>query len=136
MFLRKITVAIILCLAFFVQSAFCAENYKVKDLLLDSSDKMVFIRGIGNFKSIPQTSSYVPIPTQNTNSVNLITDITAFKMTNPSRYVIDIPNAVLINSSRIYKIQNSSVLNNIQMSQFRLTLILLELFLMSKKRRI
>ena len=79
---------------------------------------MVLIRGIGNINNSIQQNSYVPIPTQNENTINLITKTTAFKMTSPSRYVVDIPNAILINPSRIYKLQNSSSIQTIQMSQF------------------
>ena len=118
MFLLRITLAIIFCLTFFVQNAFCAEIYKIKDLVIDSSDRMVLIRGIGNINNSIQQNSYVPIPTQNENTINLITKTTAFKMTSPSRYVVDIPNAILINPSRIYKLQNSSSIQTIQMSQF------------------
>jgi len=118
LFLSRLTAIIFFIVAFFIQNAFCAEIYKVNDLIIDSSDNLVFIKGIGNFKTMTQNATYIPMPSQNENSINLITDITSFKMTNPSRFVVDIPNAVLINSSRTHKIQNSSVLNTIQMSQF------------------
>ena len=117
MFLLRIIAVIFFVLAFFVQNAYCAGDYKVKDVVIDSSDKMILIRGQGNYKNSSE-AVYIPMPSQNGNSINFITKVNAFKILNPSRYVVDIPNATLINPSRTYKVQNSSIIKSIQMSQF------------------
>ena len=73
MILLRITTIIIFILSFFLQNAFCAENYKIKDILIDNSDKMIFIRGQGSFKN-NSTDVYVPLPNQN-KSLNLINNL-------------------------------------------------------------
>ena len=91
-----------------------SDNYKVKDVITDNSDRMVLITGVGNFKNnkaIVKTTA---------SSTNVITDISHFTLNNPYRYVIDIPNAVLIGASRDIKLNNSSVITNIKLSQFSL----------------
>ena len=117
LFLLRIIAIIFFFFAFFNQNAICAENYIVKDLKVDASDKMIFIEGQGNYK-LNQNDTYVPVPTQNSSSIKLMTDITTFSITNPSRFVVDIPNAVLIGANRNFKIQNSKTIKNIQLSQF------------------
>ncbi len=119
MFLLRLTVIIFFIIISFAQSAFCANSFRVKDLITDNSDRIIFIGGEGNFQR-PKEAVYVPIPAQNqnSNSVNLITNITTFTITSPYRYVIDIPNAVLDGASRTYELKNSSVIKNIQVAQF------------------
>jgi len=97
-----------------VQSALCAE-FRVQDIVVDSSDRMIFIKGKGNYKNNLQT---IEVPTPGSNSIRLINNITSFTISSPSRYVIDIPNATLEGSNRTYKIQNSTVLNSVQLAQF------------------
>lgn len=119
LFLLRLTVIIFFIIISFAQNAFCANSFRVKDLIIDNSDRIIFIGGEGNFQR-PKEAVYVPIPSakQNSNSVNLITNITAFTITSPYRYVIDIPNAVLDGASRTYELKNSSVIKNIQIAQF------------------
>ncbi len=119
LFLLRLTVIIFFIIISFAQNAFCANSFRVKDLIIDNSDRIIFIGGEGNFQR-PKEAVYVPIPSakQNSNSVNLITNITAFTITSPYRYVIDIPNAVLNGASRTYELKNSSVIKNIQIAQF------------------
>ena len=81
-----------------------ADNYKVKDLITDNSDRMILIVGEGNFR----------------NKKPLTTDIAHFTLNNPYRYVVDIPNAVLVGASRDIKLNNSSSITNIRLSQFSL----------------
>jgi len=97
------------------QLALCADDFRIKDIVVDSSDRLILIKGQGNYKNNLQT---VEIPTQNANSVKLINNITPFTISAPPRYVIDIPNATLEGSNRTYKIQNSSVLQSVQLAQF------------------
>ena len=97
-----------------VQSALCAE-FCVQDIVVDSSDRMIFIKGKGNYKNNLQT---IEVPTPGSNSIRLINNITSFTISSPSRYVIDIPNAALEGANRTYKIQNSTVLNSVQLAQF------------------
>ncbi len=119
MFLLRLTVIIFFIIISFAQTAFCANSFRVKDLIIDNSDRIIFISGEGNFQR-PKEAVYVPIPstTQNTNSINLITNITTFTITSPYRYVIDIPNAILDGASRTYELKNSSIIKNIQVAQF------------------
>lgn len=119
MFLLRLTVIIFFIIISFAQSAFCANSFRVKDLITDNSDRIIFIGGEGNFQR-PKEAVYVPIPStkQNPNTLNLITNITTFTITSPYRYVIDIPNAVLDGASRTYELKNSSVIKNIQVAQF------------------
>ena len=79
MFLLRLTVIIFFIIISFAQSAFCANSFRVKDLITDNSDRIIFIGGEGNFQR-PKEAVYVPIPAQNqnSNSVNLITNITTF----------------------------------------------------------
>lgn len=97
------------------QNALCAGNFYVKDVVIDSSDRLVLIKGQGNYKNNLQTSA---VPTPANDSVRLINNITAFTISSPSRYVIDIPNAILDGGSRTYKIQNSSTLQSVSLAQF------------------
>ena len=119
MFLLRLTVIIFFIIISFAQNAFCANSFRVKDLITDNSDRIIFIGGEGNFQR-PKEAVYVPIPStkQNPNTLNLITNITTFTITSPYRYVIDIPNAVLDGASRTYELKNSSVIKNIQVAQF------------------
>ena len=48
-----------------VQSALCAE-FRVQDIVVDSSDRIILIKGKGNYKNNLQI---VEVPTQNSNSV-------------------------------------------------------------------
>ena len=110
----------LIIIAFFIflfagQRGFCAANYSVDDVLIDNSDRMILIKGTGNYKNGLET---VQIPTAGANAVKLINNITPFTITAPARYVLDIPNAVLKGSSRTYTIKNSTVLQNIQLAQF------------------
>ena len=123
--LLKLTLAIIFLLMVTIQSAYCAPvsslassaGFKVKDIIIDNSDKLIYIRGQGNFKT-GASAIYAPIPGINQNtSINLINNISTFTISSPYRYVVDIPNAVLQGSSRTYKMQNSS-LQSIALSQF------------------
>lgn len=109
-FLRLI-VSIVL-FALLSLSAYCAD-YKIKDVTLDNSDRIIVIKGQGNFKT-QANSVYAPVPT----GLNILTDISKFTITNPARYVLDIPNATLIGSSRSYTLNNSNVVQNVQLSQF------------------
>ena len=117
--LTKLTAIIVILLMLAVQgmlcSAFGAENLKIKDIITDNSDRLIYIRSTGSFKGF-QTATYAPIPNSN-NSVNLINNITTFTISSPFRYVIDVPNATLIGASRNYKFQNS-IIQNIALSQF------------------
>lgn len=118
MFLLRFVILIFLFCAFFVQNAFCAAEYRVNGLLIDNSDKFVLINGQGSYKTT-QTSTYVPIPSANTNtSTHLINNLTTFTLTNPYRFVVDIPNAKLNGASRTYKIKNSNTIKEIVLSQF------------------
>ena len=73
--LKFIIISLIFTLTLF-ESAFCA-NFRVKDLIIDNSDRLITIIGDGNYKT-NQTEAHVPIPVSNTNSVNLINNITYF----------------------------------------------------------
>ena len=97
-------------------SAFCAENYKIKNLIIDNSDRVLFLQAQGNFKN-NQTQDFVPV-SETSNSVRLINSISTMTLNNPYRYVIDIPNATLIGASKDYKIENSNTIQNIKLSQF------------------
>ena len=97
------------------QSALCAGDYRVKDIVVDSSDRLILIKGQGNFKDNLQT---VEVPTPGANSIRLINNITSFTISAPTRYVIDIPNATLDGANRTYKIQNSTVIQSVQLAQF------------------
>ena len=117
--LFKFTAIIVFSLMMALQGILCsaygAENFKIKDIVIDNSDRLIYIRGAGNFKSA-QSAVYVPTPNSN-NSINLINNITTFTISSPFRYVIDVPNATLIGSSRNYKLQNS-IIQNVALSQF------------------
>lgn len=119
MFLLRLITIIVFFFALITQSAFCATytNYKVKDIMLDNSDRMVLIKGQGNFK-LQNNAIYAPTPVSNTSSVNILTSISTFTITAPTRYVVDIPNATLVGSSRTYKLNNSNVVQSVQLSQF------------------
>lgn len=96
------------------QSASCAE-LRIQDIIVDSSDRIIFLKGKGNYKNNLQT---IEVPTPGSNSIRLINNITPFTITAPARYVIDIPNAILDGSNRTYKIQNSTILQSVQLAQF------------------
>ena len=113
--LKFIIISLIFALTLF-QSAFCA-NFRVKDLIIDNSDRLITIIGDGNYKT-NQTEAHVPIPVSNTNSVNLINNITYFTLTSPNRFIVDIPNAKLSTQNRKYEIKNSTVLKQIDVAQF------------------
>ncbi len=103
------------------QYAYCADGYRINNIFIDNSDRLIYIQGKGNFKT-PKVSSYVPIPNvqgQDQSSVNLINNITTYKMTNPARFVIDVPNAVLSGASRTYNMKNSTI-KSFVISQFSL----------------
>ncbi len=116
--LIRIITIILFFIFTFAQRGFCADDFRIKNLIVDNSDKVILIQGKGNYKTTQSASSYTPIPGNNPNSVNLINDISTFTITSPNRYVIDIPNATLENASRTYTINNSDTLTNIIMSQF------------------
>ena len=116
MFLLRLITTLIFFGVLFCQSAFCAVNYKVKELVLDNSDCIVVIKGQGNFK-LAQDDVYAPLPSAN-GSINIINDIALHSVTNPARYVIDIPGSVLIGANRTYKIKNSKTLQSVALSQF------------------
>ena len=97
------------------QSALCAEALRIKDLIIDSSDRMVLIKGKGNYKTNLQT---IEVPNASSSSIRLMNDISSFTITAPTRYVIDVPNAILEGGNRNYKLKNSTVLQNIQLAQF------------------
>ncbi len=117
MFLLRLITIIVFFFALTLQGAFSAAyaDYKVKDIILDNSDRMVLIKGQGNFKT---QNNAVYIPSSSSGSVNILTSISTFTITAPPRYVIDIPNATLAGSSRTYKLNNSNLIQSIQLSQF------------------
>ena len=118
-FIRLTATIICLLLSVAFNSAFCAENYKIKNLIIDNSDRIIFLQTQGNFKN-NQTQNFVPV-SETTNSVKLINSISTMTLNNPYRYVIDIPNATLIGASKDYKVENSSTIQNIKLSQFSLS---------------
>ena len=63
------------------QSTLCAELH-VQDIVIDSSDRMILIKGKGNYKNNLQT---VEVPTPGSNSIRLINNITSFTITAPAR---------------------------------------------------
>ena len=98
------------------QNALCADNFRIKDITIDSSDRLILIKGQGNYKNGLQT---LEVPAMNsTSSVRFISNITPFTISSPPRYVIDIPNATLEGANRVYKIQNSTILQSVQLAQF------------------
>ncbi len=117
--LHKLTATIFFLMMLAVQGVLCnafgAEGLKIKDILIDNSDRLIYIRSSGSFKGA-QSAVYAPTPNAN-NSVNLINNITTFTISSPYRYVVDIPNSTLIGASRNYKLQNS-VIQNVALSQF------------------
>ena len=113
MFLR-ILIALLFMFFIGVQKAFCADLY-IEDAIIDNSDKVILIRGTGNYKS-DKTYTYTPNP--ESNSTKLINNITSFTMSNPYRFVLDIPNAALAGSSRNYKVTNSKTIQSVQLAQF------------------
>ena len=113
--LARILIITLFMLIMMGQSALCAENFRILDLVVDSSDRLIFLKGKGNYKNNLQT---IEVPTPGSNSIRLMNNITPFTITAPPRYVIDIPNAILDGSNRTYKIQNSTVLNSVTLAQF------------------
>ena len=121
MFLLRFIILIFFLSTLFLQSAFCASNYKIQDLIIDNSDRMVVIKGDGNFKE-NKTNVYAPIPNTTVpvanTPINIINNISKFTLSNPYRFVLDIPNATLIGASRTYKTTNSNTVKEIVLSQF------------------
>ena len=93
------------------------ESYRVNNLVVDNSDKIILIQGKGNYKTAKPVE-YISNPS--TNRTNIISDVTPMTLNAPYRYVVDIPNAILDGASRDYKIENSKTINNIRLSQFSL----------------
>ena len=113
--LRILTITLFL-LIMAGQNALCADNFRIKDITIDSSDRLILIKGQGNYKNGLQT---LEVPAMNsTGSVRFISNITPFTISSPPRYVIDIPNATLEGTNRVYKIHNSTLLQSIQLAQF------------------
>ncbi len=116
--LHRLTAVILFLLMLAVQgvlcSAFGAESLKINDIVIDNSDRLIYIRGTGSFKGA-QSAVYAPTPSNS--SVNIINNITPFTISSPFRYVLDIPNSTLIGPSRNYKLQNS-IIQNVALSQF------------------
>lgn len=110
--------AIIFCFLVSVifDSAYCAENYKIKGILLDNSDKIIYVKTQGSYKN-NQTNTNIPV-SENSQVVKLMDSISTMALNNPYRFVIDIPNATLIGASRDYQIENSKTIQNIKLSQF------------------
>lgn len=111
--LRILTLTLFM-LIMLAQCALCAE-FRVQNIVIDSSDRIIFIKGTGNYKNNLQT---IEVPTPGSNSVRLINNITTFTISSPPRYVVDIPNAILDGANRTYKIQNSDILSSVQLAQF------------------
>lgn len=118
MSLIRLVLIIFSFMFFSSQAAFCAANYRVNNLYIDNSDRIIYIQGSGNYKT-DAASRYAPIPTANiqSDSVNLINNLAISKLSNPARFVIDIPNAVLTDPSRTYNLQNSTI-QSMVISQF------------------
>lgn len=120
----KLIKILIITVIFFASLALKGQaqpQYSVNNVVIDNSDSLVLIQGKGNFKSNVSNGAlqtYSPIEQKTNSSINLINSISTMTLKDPSRYVIDIPNAVLIGSSRVYKVQNSSVLKSVSLSQF------------------
>ncbi len=121
MFLLRLTTIIIFFWALCLNSA-CFAELKIHNLTIDNSDRMILIKGIGNYKT--QSSFYIPVADTKTNTISIINSITntnaitTSTLTNPKRYVIDIPNATLIGPKRSYEYNNSKKIKNIRLSQF------------------
>ena len=130
MLLVRLATIIISVFLFAAQAGFCADSYRVNNLFIDNSDRLIYIQGDGNFKT--GTTNYIPIPSGSGNSVNLINNITIFKMPNPNRYVVDIPNAILNNPSRTYKFKNS-VISSLVISQFSVNPNIVRLVITAEK---
>ncbi len=118
-FIRITAVILYFLASVLFSSAYCAENYKVKNLIIDNSDRILLLQAEGNFKN-NQTQAFVPVSESN-NSVSLINSISTMTLNNPYRYVIDIPNATLVGASKDYKIDNSKTIQNVKLSQFSLS---------------
>ncbi|MBQ8475894.1 N-acetylmuramoyl-L-alanine amidase [bacterium] len=113
---RLTAIIIFFLVSVLFNSALCAENYKIKDLILDNSDRIIFIQAQGNYKNA-QSANFIPID-ENSKRISLIDSISVMTLNNPYRYVIDIPNATLIGASRDYNLNNSKTIQNIKISQF------------------
>ena len=118
-FIRITAVILYFLASVLFSSAYCAENYKIQNLIIDNSDRILYLQSQGNFKN-NQTQAFVPVA-ENDSSVKLINSISTMTLNNPYRYVIDIPNATLIGASKDYKIDNSKTIQNIKLSQFSLS---------------
>ena len=112
--LARILITTLFMLIMAGQGALCAD-FRIEDIVIDSSDRLIFIKGKGNYKENLQT---IEVPTPGSDSIRLINNITTFTITAPARYVVDIPNATLNGPNRTYKIQNSTVLQSVQLAQF------------------
>ena len=117
MILRRLLIITLFLLITAAQNAFCADSLRVKDIVIDNSDRMVLIKTEGSYKT-DKTSTYTPSASKANTSVNLINDITTFTISSPSRYVVDIPNATLTGANRTYKFKNSSVIQSVALAQF------------------
>ncbi len=91
-------IAIFILFFQFAANSFAGSNfsYKVEDLIIDNSDKVVFVKAKGN----------------------LTKKVKAFTITPPNRFVVDIEDAGLIGSKKNYKVQNSDYIDNISLAQF------------------
>lgn len=69
---------------------------KINDIILDNSDRLILVQGSAS-------------------------SVSTMALENPSRYVIDFKDAVLIGASRDYKLNNSNTISNIKLSQFSKT---------------
>lgn len=120
--MRTIKLFLIIFSCFFAlisQNVSYAANHKILDVVMDSSDKIIYFKGQGDFTKNNDTS-YIPVPYQN-DSQNLINDITTFTISAPLRYVVDIPNSILVGEKRTYELKNSNVIKSITLSQFSTT---------------
>ena len=120
--MRTIKLFLIIFSCFFAlisQNVSYAANHKILDVVMDSSDKIIYFKGQGDFTKNNDTS-YIPVPYQN-DSQNLINDITTFTISATLRYVVDIPNSILVGEKRTYELKNSNVIKSITLSQFSTT---------------
>ncbi len=121
MFLLRLAAMIIFCTALGLNSA-CFAELKIGNLIIDNSDRMILLKGSGSYKT--QSSFYIPIADSKTNTISIITNpvntnaIKTSSLTDPKRYIIDIPNASLIGQKRTYEYINSKKIKLIRLSQF------------------
>ncbi|MBQ7286512.1 MAG: hypothetical protein IJW73_01995, partial [Candidatus Gastranaerophilales bacterium] len=79
--LARIFLTTLFILIMMGQSALCSDNYRVQDIVVDNSDKLILIKGVGNYKEGLET---VEVPTPGSNSLRLINNITTFTISSPS----------------------------------------------------